>query len=422
MKVVFKTRQRRSVFRNKQESSKVLVTDANRGSTISIIRSLGRKGCYVIAGDSVPDSLGFCSRYAQEHLVYPAPETAASDFVEMLWRTARNQAIDLIIPVTDAAILPLAKARSRFKEVCALALPENQALEMVTNKAKTVELAKQLQVPTPRTCLVSTAQQACEAGDVLGWPLVLKPQVSRLYRDQTTVEAFEVCYANTPGELAEQMRRFENRCQVLLQEYCSGTGYGVEILLYQGQPLAAFQHKRLREVPINGGASAFRESVPLDPELYGYSTRLLKALNWTGLAMVEFKVGPDGPKLMEINGRVWGSLPLAVHSGMDFPSYLVALYLDDSLPTSGAPITTYATGIRAHNLELEMLWIGSILRGKQRYPFLKLPGRYQGAIALLDLLNPMYKFDILSLEDPRPGLAEIPKIVRKFSRKLKAAL
>jgi hypothetical protein len=68
-----------------------------------------------------------------------------------------------------------------------------------------------------------------------------------------------------------------------------------------------------------------------------------------------------------------------------------------------------------------MVWIASVLRGKRRYPFLAMPSRREGMTALFGLLNPTYKFDILSLEDLRPGLAEIVKIVGKFRGKMKEA-
>jgi predicted ATP-grasp superfamily ATP-dependent carboligase len=406
----------------KPASPKILVTDADRGSAISIIRSLGRKGWQVIAADSNPQSLGFCSRYTSERLLYPTPETEPGEFVTALLNAARDKGIDLIIPVTDNVILPLSSARTEFEGICQLALPEVLALEVVTNKLKTVELAEQLKVPAPRTRQVQSVEEACEKGPALGWPIVLKPQVSRLYRDRATVEAFSVCYAENHEQLVEQMGRFEGRCPVLLQEYYEGGGCGVELLMYQGRPLAAFQHKRLREIPIHGGASALRESVPLDPLLYDYSVRLLEGLKWTGLAMVEFKIGQDGPKLMEINGRVWGSLPLAVHSGMDFPARVAELYLYGPPQTSAMPELQYTLGTRARNLELDVLWIAQALRGKQRYPFLVMPSRLQGLKALFSLLNPTYKFDILSREDPRPGLAEIAKVARKLSRKMKEAV
>jgi predicted ATP-grasp superfamily ATP-dependent carboligase len=399
----------------------ILVTDAGRGSAIAIIRSLGRRGWRVIAADSDPRSPGFRSRYAAERLCYPPPETAPRDLVATLLRVARDRQVDLIIPVTDAVILPLSESRAEFEAVCAVAMPDAAALEVVTNKLKTLELAERLGVPTPRTALVNTVQEAAERGPALGWPVVLKPQNSRLYREHAAIEAFTVCYAENPQRLAEQMARFEGRCAVLLQEYYRGSGQGVELLMHQGRPLAAFQHKRLREVPVNGGASAFRESVPLDPQLYRHAVRLMEALNWTGLAMVEFKVGAEGPKLMEINGRVWGSLPLAVRSGMDFPSRLAELFLYGSPGSTSGPDTNYVVGVRARNLELDVIWIASVLRGKRRYPFLTMPSRRQGIAALFGLLNPKNKFDILSLEDMRPGLAEIVKIIGKFGTKLKEA-
>jgi len=404
----------------KGERPTILVTDAGRGSAIAIIRSLGSKGYHVIAADSDARSPGFRSRYAAERLLYPSPECAPRELAAMLLETARERGVDLIIPVTDGVILPLAEMRARFEGVCAIAMPDPAALEVVTNKLATIELAERVGVPVPRTALVDTAREALDRGPALGWPIVLKPQKSRLYREQAAIEAFTVCYAENPARLAEQMARFEGRCAVLLQEYYRGSGQGVELLMHAGRPLAAFQHRRLREVPVNGGASAFRESVPLDPELYRQSVRLLEALEWTGLAMVEFKVGAAGPWLMEINGRVWGSLPLAVKSGMDFPAHLAELYLYGPPPQPPTE-TRYRVGVQVRNLELDMVWIASVLRGKKRYPFLAMPSRRQGLAALLGLLNPASKFDILSLDDPRPGLAEIVKIFGKFGSKLKEA-
>src|SRR5690606_41461287 len=75
----------------------------------------------------------------------------------------------------------------------------------------------------------------------------------------------------------------------------------------------------------------------------------------------------------------------------------------------------------SRNLELDVVWIATVLRGKHRYSFAKTPPRIAGIAALLGMLNPSYRFDILSLDDPRPGLAEIPRIIRKLRRKLREA-
>jgi predicted ATP-grasp superfamily ATP-dependent carboligase len=397
----------------------IMVTDAGIGSAIAVIRSLGRKGWRVIAADSDPHSPGFRSRYAQEQLLYPPPENSPRECIETLLHVASEKRVDLIIPVTDAIILPLSAARARFDGVCKLALPDSAALDVVTNKLKTLQLAERLGIPAPLTCPVRTTVDALEHGRRLGWPVVLKPQMSRLYREQKEIQSFKVSYANNPRQLTKQMQRFEGRCQVLLQEYYEGIGYGVELLMFEGRTLAAFQHRRLREIPINGGASAFRQSVPLDPTLYSHAVRMLKELNWTGLAMVEFKAGKDGPKLMEINGRIWGSLPLAVHCGMDFPARLADLYLYGPPGRATAPDTSYVVGMRARNLYLEMVWVAQVLYGRRRYPFLPMPSRRQALKAVVQLLNPAYKFDILSLEDPYPGVEDVFKSISRFVAQMK---
>ena len=399
----------------------VLVTDAGRSSAIAVIRSLGRKGYRLVAADSNPKSLGFYSRYVKEKLVYPAPENAPREFCDFLLNAVKTRGIDLVIPATDLTIQPLARARAAFQGITRLAIPENAPLEVVTDKMKTVELAKRLGVPVPTTFLVNTAREALEKAEALGWPIVLKPQASKQLRQGKTIESFQVTYAASREELHAAMRTFEGRCAVLLQSYCEGTGLGVELLMHDGEPLAAFQHKRLREIPLTGGASAYRESVALDAALYEFAVRLLSEQRWTGLAMVEFKVNGVGAQLMEINGRVWGSLPLAVASGVDFPGMLADLYLEGADSIKPRLGNSYKVGVRCRDLQRDLMWITSVLMGRQRYAFLKMPSRARALRALLSLFNPARKFDLISPDDPLPGLMELPRIIKKFRHKMREA-
>jgi predicted ATP-grasp superfamily ATP-dependent carboligase len=398
---------------------RVLVTDSNRGCAIAIIRSLGRRGLEVIAADSEARSPGFYSRYASGRLRYPSARTAPEAAVAALLEGARSRGVDLIVPVTDETVLLLSESRDRFAGVSALALPDRDAYATTRDKLATLELARNVGVPLPRSELVSTTREALAAAPSLGWPVVLKPRSTSVYRGGRLVEHYEVSYAENPRALSEQMEQLEGRSDVLLQEYYPGEGHGVELLVERGRPRAAFQHRRLREVPITGGASSFRESVALDPVLYDYAVRLLAALDWTGLAMVEFKLGSQGPRLMEINGRIWGSLPLAVKSGMDFPARMAELYLGGSPERNGAPETRYALGIRSRNLDLEFIWLGSALRGNHGYQLIPTPGRRQALAVALRLAYPGDGFDVLALDDPRPGVADLARIARKLRRKVR---
>ena len=60
--------------------------------------------------------------------------------------------------------------------------------------------------------------------------------------------------------------------------------------------------------------------------------------------MIEYKrdARTGTPYLMEINGRFWGSLQLAIDAGVDFPNLLVAAALGRPV----APVDTYRLGVR----------------------------------------------------------------------------
>ena len=137
--------------------------------------------------------------------------------------------------------------------------------------------------------------------------------------------------------------------------------------------------------------------------------------------MVEFKVAQSA-QLMEVNGRVWGSLPLAVACGVDFPRRLVELCLDDRPSTRVDPVLDYKVGVRTFNLELIVLWLPQVLLGLRRYPFLASPNRSRALAALIGLLDPRQKFDVFSLDDPRPGFMEMSTIARKLCAKLMDSL
>jgi predicted ATP-grasp superfamily ATP-dependent carboligase len=399
-----------------------LVTDANRGSAIAVIRSLGREGWKVVAADDRHDSLGFLSRYANHHAVYPSPAESAPAFTLALQLLAKAHHVDLIVPITDEAILPLACSRDRFAPSTQLAIADDDALNVVMDKRATLLLAEKQGVPIPRTYVVHSLEEARDFAHMLPWPVVLKARRSRVWQDGRSVaRTGGVAYADNVADLARHVERLIPSGSLLVQSYTPGTGEGVEMLAYRGRVLAAFQHRRLAEVPITGGASALRESVALDPQLFAYSRRLVQALEWTGLIMVEFKVGADGPVLMEINGRVWGSLPLAVHSGMDFPARLGDLYLNGPPPADEPPATDYQIGVQACNLDLMALWIGQVLRGRQRFASLSQPPRRAALAAVARLFVPGRKYDVQTLDDPKPGLAQLKQIAAKLGRKAQEA-
>jgi predicted ATP-grasp superfamily ATP-dependent carboligase len=102
-----------------------------------------------------------------------------------------------------------------------------------------------------------------------------------------------------------------------------------------GRTVKIFMHHRLREDPPTGGPSTAAHAY-FSERLKDCGLRLLQALRWHGAAMVEFKLDSRSEQfvLMEINGKLWGSLELALRSGVNFGADLVRLYRGETLQYS----------------------------------------------------------------------------------------
>ena len=400
--------------------TRVLVTDARRGSALAFIRSLGRRGDHVVAADATSLSAGQRSRFAGGHVRYVAPTIDPVATGDALVRAAHRHRIELIVPITDELSLALRDRLDELPAGCQVAMPDAAAALTANDKRATIDLASSLGIPVPESIPGQSRDAIQAAAARLGYPVVLKPISSRVRGRTGAVRQYAVSYALDPAGLERSLAGLGDG-GVIVQRYWHGEGQGVELLLDHGRPVAAFQHRRLREVPVTGGASSLRESMSLDPVLFEHAARLLGALDFHGLAMVEFRVGPDGPALMEVNGRVWGSLPLAVAAGMDFPARLVDLYTrspDSDRIGSPAVATDYATGVRARNLELDLIWIGSVLRGPRQASTVGWPPRHAALGAMADLVAPGIHDDILAWSDPAPGATEVVRIAGKLIAKI----
>jgi protein-tyrosine-phosphatase len=200
---------------------------------------------------------------------------------------------------------------------------------------------------------------------------------------------------------------------VLVQSRCPGVGVGQEFLASQGEILAAFQHERVHE-PRRGGGSSYRKSAELDESMLACSRRLLGELRWTGVAMVEYKQDLQTRDfvLMEINGRFWGSLPLAVAAGVDFPYDLYQLLVRNVRPSP----PTYRPEIYARNMAKDLAWFSETrreLRGSAGWAAVakEIARGARNAVAGREHL------DTLTRDDPAPALVELGRGLAASIRK-----
>ncbi len=302
---------------------RVFVTDGDNRAALAITRSLGRAGHEVIVGEKHAPSFAQTSKYCAGGVVYPDPVTASDEFVRFLARVVRERRIEVLLPVSDITTLTITSQRDAFDPACAIPFAPADVVARAADKVDVVETAQRLGVAVPRSVVVR--DPAAVPDLEFGFPVVIKPARSRV-RTAAGWVSTSVSYAADPAQLARDLsRRAAHEFPLMLQECIVGPGTGVFACYHHGRAVAFFSHKRLRERPPWGGVGVLSESAALDPTARDYATRLLDELGWHGVAMVEFKRDQrDGlPKLMEINGRFWGSLQLSIDAGVDFPGLLL---------------------------------------------------------------------------------------------------
>jgi predicted ATP-grasp superfamily ATP-dependent carboligase len=363
---------------------RVLITDGHWAKTLAATRSLGRRGIRVTVGESTAIATTFFSRYCDRRLVYPSPQAFPEAFIEALVRELKQRHYTMVLPMEENTTLLLARYREILEPLTFLPLTDFDSLDRARRKDEVLKLAARLGVPAPATVFFRHPEEVREQLDRLPIPAVIKP---RLGSGSTGI-----VYVRRREDLWAAYQKAHGQAPLpLIQEYIpeGGAAVGASFLFDRlHRPVAHFVHKRLRQYPLTGGPSTLRESIA-DPVVQELGERMLTALQWFGVAMVEFRYDPrDGlPKLMEINPRFWGSLPLAVYAGVDFPHLIFRLAQGQTLP-----------GPREYALGKRCRWIlpGDLLH------FFKNPRRFHLDPGFFRFFEKNTAHDFFSWSDPGP--------------------
>jgi predicted ATP-grasp superfamily ATP-dependent carboligase len=318
--------------------------------------------------------------------------------------------------MTEATTLPLSALReSIFNAGGRMVLPAHSDLLRAFDKEQTTRLASSLGIRVPKTMQLRSAADAQHAATTVEYPVVLKPRASEEVSSKGEVRTTgRPRYASNETEFASAYADLSARSSaVLVQEFVRGHGAGYFAIFRHGELRAEFAHRRIRDVYPTGSGSAVRISVPPDPAVREASLAILRALNWHGVAMVEFRAEPGkAPIFLEVNGRFWNSLALARYAGVDFPALLAEMAETGDVHSQ----QDYKANVRCRWLLGDFRHVVEVWRGApQGYPE-KYPGRLRTLAAFLTPV-PGTRHDLFSLEDPLPELGDWLHLVRKAFRR-----
>lgn len=392
---------------------RVLITDGNERAALAVTRALGREQVEVIVGAETKRSLAGSSRYCRQSFVYPSPYQEPERFVSRLLEMIRNHDVDAVFPISDIAMHIICPEREQFERYTKLPSPRAEVFQEISDKYRLMQQAVSVGVGLPETIFVPDGNLDRVIDAITVFPVVVKPGCS-LVKDGRQWKKTSVCYAESREDL---LRLYHEKAYLqspsLIQQRVLGEGQGLFVLMQEGKPLGMFAHRRLRERPPSGGVSVLRESIALPKSMVEATLTLLQRVKWHGVAMVEFKVDKESqrPLLMEINGRFWGSLQLAVDAGVNFPLMLLNMAMGkaETLPENG-----YRIGVKSRWLlgDLDQL----LMRLMKRDDALNLP---PGAPSKLQSLKSFCRFwdrdmfyEVEDFDDPGPSRFEILRYVK----------
>ena len=376
---------------------KILVTDGDYKHTLGVVRSLGRQGHHVGVLAQGPRELAASSKFCSN--VELTPRLTFDNFAGVVVNVLERTQYDLLMPVGYLSTLAAASCREEVTLHTRLEVADSAKIEFAADKKRIRELGLKLGLNTPCTYYPATIEEARELAGQLKYPVVLKPPSEalpkgiRIVKSQNefmpAFEGLRAAWPSSPYDLP------------IVQTFIPGYGCGFFALYQNGVCKRVFMHRRIREYPPSGGGSCCAESF-YDPALKEAGTKLLDALNWHGVAMVEFRYDPGQKKytLLEVNPKFWGSLDLALAAGADFPRYLSEMASGENLSYSEA----YRRPLRYH-------WP---LSGEIQHLFMR-PEAF-GAISA-DLLNPRVASNFW-LSDLQPNAREFFSLLGSLRKKV----
>jgi len=381
---------------------RALVTDAEYRMSLAVIRALGQKGVKVTAlSHAEPQkSLGFYSRYTQNTQKVSTKAERAQAFTDEIWPFLLEN--DALIPVTLDSVLAASLYREKIGEITGIAVASPQDIAIANDTLSLIEIAKTVDVPVPLTLTLEEGMEVEELAAKMSYPAVIK---YRRGEELKLTAAKRYAIVKDKEEFIRTYTMMHNiQPSPLAQEYISGRGFGTSFVFdKKNQPVALFQHGRIREYPASGGPSCFCESIK-EPKMVEYGKRLLKKLNWIGVAMVEFKADDKGEfRLMEINPRFWGSLPLAIAAGANLPYALFCVAADLAFE----PIFDYRAGVKMRYLLQDLMAFSAYFKKSRSRLLFTLD-------YLKDFFNPRVSYGVFSLKDPRPAFVYLRNSLKRL--------
>lgn len=381
----------------------VLIPTGRQMKSYGCMRSLSRHGLHTVVAsedDSIPH---FASRYCDERVTLPAGWRELGAYRDALLELAARPDVKTIIPVRECDVYLFAKYHDAFDEHVDLVTPTLDSLRRGHDRLRLASEAARADVPYAETRRLSEVETWDRDVVVKSRYNILTDEYVDSYPPNTAEEVSNVQLFEAGEQPDVDAITATMNHEPIVQDYIpEAQKYLYCALWVDGEPVATYQHEQLRKISWVGGGGIYRTSA-YSEAVDEAATALLSQLEWTGYACIEYvKDERTGEwKFLELNPRVWLSMPEAIRAGVDFPYYYWRCVQGDA----DAVDSSYETGIHCHASFGELKHLLSTRRDES--PFLDSPSFTKTFLQIVGSCLRHPRFDYIRPDDPRFFLSAV---------------
>jgi hypothetical protein len=350
--------------------TRVLVADLVNGrsrSAVAAVRALAAGGFRPVVAVSAPRSTAAASRACKEVIYVPGP--GRRGFAEAVRRELASARYVGVLAASDAVLLELD-------------LPGASLI----NKAALPGRAAAAGLAVPPTAVFPDRSALLAAAPDLDYPLVIKP-----------------VFKSSPASVARMvvsshdLVRLDDVGACIVQPYKNSGLRAVSGVVYRGSLIASVHQRYLRTWPQDCGVASAAVTIAPDLELERRLPRLLNGHD--GI----FQIQLVGELVIDVNPRVYGSLPLAVAAGANLPAIACA-----AMQGRVGELIRGRPGVHYRWLEGDLRHVAQAVRRGSMTPL-------DAARAILP--RPGTAHSVESLADPGPILARLADVAGRWWRR-----
>lgn len=376
-------------------------------NALAVARSLGRRGVPVnISADN--SCMALKSRYCSRSFAVPQGVESQSYWTELLLseRYAELRG-SVVFACSDDALEFIAQHREQLDQYFRLDDTTPEEIETFLDKKKTLTLAESVGIAIPKFWELSSVEEAEQIRDDMTFPVIVKPLASHIF--QRHFPGRKYLLAENFQQLTSHLEQvFELNIDVMVNEKIPGpddllSSYNA---YYDatGERLYRFTKQVVRRSPYNEGTGSLHRAV-WDDETATEGEKFFRAIDYRGMANIEFKKDPrDGRlKIIECNVRCTLAVALLVRGGLDVPYRIYRHVIGDPLPASA--------------LYDQNCWLWNPVQDFFAYRELSEMGLLTAVDWVKSIAHRKVIFPFMSVTDPVPGFANFVNLLRGYFNK-----